>query len=303
MAMYLRYFGLKEAPFSLTPDTEFFFNYEAHQEALNVLLVALRSGEGFIKVTGEVGTGKTLVCRKLMSMMDEEFVIAYIPNPMLNPSALRAALADELGIEFARNIGQHRLLKLINEKLIALTAQRKKIVVLIDEAQSMPEDSLEALRLLTNLETEKFKLMQVVMFGQPELDKKLDQQSVRQLKQRITFSYRLKPIEREHIGNYVQHRLVVAGYNGTGLFSPAAIKELARASRGTPRLINILSHKSLMAAFGKGAQHVEKTHMKMAIQDSEQANAQRSIFGWRLGWLISVLFLSGGLLVTGANLV
>jgi MSHA biogenesis protein MshM len=303
MAMYLRYFGLNEAPFSLTPDTEFFFNYEAHQEALNVLLVALRSGEGFIKVTGEVGTGKTLVCRKLMGMMEEDFVIAYIPNPMLNPSALRAALADELGIEFARNIGQHRLLKIINEKLIALAADGKRVVVLIDEAQSMPEETLEALRLLTNLETEKSKLMQVVMFGQPELDRKLSQQSVRQLKQRITFAYGLKPIERAHIGNYVQHRLVVAGYNGSGLFSPAAIRELEKASRGTPRLINILSHKALMAAFGKGSQSIEKAHMKMAIQDSEQARVKRSFLGMRFGWLVSAVFISGGLLAAGASLV
>ena len=303
MAMYLRYFGLEEAPFSLTPDTEFFFNYEAHQEALNVLLVALRSGEGFIKVTGEVGTGKTLVCRKLMGMMEDDFVIAYIPNPLLNPSALRAALADELGIEFARNIGQHRLLKVINEKLVELAAAGKRVVVLIDEAQAMPEESLEALRLLTNLETEKFKLLQVVMFGQPELDKKLNQQSVRQLKQRITFSYTLKPIERSHIGNYVQHRLVVAGYKGTGLFSPTAIRELEKASRGTPRLINILSHKALMAAFGKGAQQVEKTHMKMAVQDSEQASIKRSIFSRRFAWVLSVLFVSGGLFAAGASLV
>ena len=303
MAMYLRYFGLEEAPFSLTPDTEFFFNYEAHQEALNVLLVALRTGEGFIKVTGEVGTGKTLVCRKLMGMMEDDFIIAYIPNPLLNPSALRAALADELGIEFARNIGQHRLLKVINEKLVELTAAGKRVVVLIDEAQAMPEESLEALRLLTNLETEKFKLLQVVMFGQPELDKKLDQQSVRQLKQRITFSYTLKPIERSHIGNYVQHRLVVAGYKGTGLFSSAAIKELEKASRGTPRLINILSHKALMAAFGKGAQQVEKVHMKMAVQDSVQANTKRTFFSRRIAWLLSALFVSGSLFAAGASLV
>jgi MSHA biogenesis protein MshM len=304
MAMYQHYYGLKEAPFSLTPDTEFFFGYEAHQEALNVLLVALRSGEGFIKVTGEVGTGKTLVCRKLMGLLDEEFVVAYIPNPQLNPNALRAALADELGIEFARNIGQHRLLKIITERLIELSSENKRVVVLIDEAQAMPEETLEALRLLTNLETEKFKLMQVVMFGQPELDKKLNEQSVRQLKQRITFSYQLKPLDKNNVGSYIQHRLVIAGYEGTELFNARAVKEMARASRGIPRLINILSHKAMLAAFGQGAKQIDKEHIRMAVKDSEQARAGRSYFGWRFTLALSLLIvLTGGFVLVGGILV
>jgi MSHA biogenesis protein MshM len=304
MAMYQHYFGLKEAPFSLTPDTEFFFGYEAHQEALNVLLVALRSGEGFIKVTGEVGTGKTLVCRKLMGLLDEAFVVAYIPNPQLNPNALRAALADELGIEFARNIGQHRLLKIITDRLVELSSEGKRVVVLIDEAQAMPEETLEALRLLTNLETEKFKLMQVVMFGQPELNKKLNEQSVRQLKQRITFSYQLKPLDKNNIGSYIQHRLVIAGYEGTELFNAPAIKEMTRASRGVPRLSNILSHKAMLAAFGQGAKHIEKEHVRMAVKDSEQAEVKRSLFGWRLTLALSLLVvLTGGIVLVGGIMV
>jgi len=300
MAMYQHYYGLKEAPFSLTPDTEFFFGYEAHQEALNVLLVALRSGEGFIKVTGEVGTGKTLVCRKLMGLLDEAFVVAYIPNPQLNPNALRAALADELGIEFARNIGQHRLLKMITDRLVEISGEKKRVVVLIDEAQAMPEETLEALRLLTNLETEKYKLMQVVMFGQPELNKKLNEQSVRQLKQRITFSYQLKPLDKNNIGSYIQHRLVIAGYEGTELFNARAIKEMTRASRGVPRLINILSHKAMLAAFGQGAKHIDKEHVRMAVKDSEQAESKRSFFGWRLTLALSLLIvLTSGIVLVG----
>jgi MSHA biogenesis protein MshM len=304
MAMYQHYFGLKEPPFSLTPDTEFFFSYEAHQEALNVLLVALRSGEGFIKVTGEVGTGKTLVCRKLMGLLDDAFVVAYIPNPQLNPNALRAALADELGIEFARNIGQHRLLKMITDRLVELSAEGKRVVVLIDEAQAMPEETLEALRLLTNLETEKYKLMQVVMFGQPELNKKLNEQSVRQLKQRITFSYQLKPLDKQHIGSYIQHRLVIAGYEGPELFNARAIKEMTRASRGVPRLINILSHKAMLAAFGQGAKHIDKEHIRMAVSDSEQASASRSFFGWRFTLALSLFAVfSGGLVLISGIIV
>lgn len=304
MAMYQHYFGLNEAPFSLTPDTEFFFGYEAHQEALNVLLVALRSGEGFIKVTGEVGTGKTLVCRKLMGLLDDAFVVAYIPNPQLNPNALRAALADELGIEFARNIGQHRLLKIITDRLVELSGEGKRVVVLIDEAQAMPEETLEALRLLTNLETEKYKLMQVVMFGQPELNKKLNEQSVRQLKQRITFSYQLKPLDKNNIGSYIQHRLVIAGYEGTELFNARAVKEITHASGGVPRLINILSHKAMLAAFGQGAKHIDKEHIRMAVSDSEQASGRRSFFGWRFTLALSLLVvLTGGVVLVGGIMV
>ena len=160
--MYKDYFGLKEEPFSLTPDTSYFYNYPDHLEALNVLQVALHMGEGFIKVTGEVGTGKTLVCRTLLNTLGDEFVTGYIPNPTLTPAALRYALADELGIEFPHNIGPHQVLKLINLRLVALRAEGKRVVLLLDEAQALPDDSLEALRLLTNLETEKSKLLQVV---------------------------------------------------------------------------------------------------------------------------------------------
>jgi len=303
MAMYQHYFGLKEAPFSLTPDTEFFYSYAAHQEALNVLLVALRSGEGFIKVTGEVGTGKTLVCRKFMGLLEEDFVVAYIPNPQLNPNALRSALADELGIEFARNIGQHRLLKMITNRLVELSSAGKRVVVLIDEAQAMPEDTLEALRLLTNLETEKFKLLQVVMFGQPELDKRLNEESVRQLKQRITFSYQLKPLDRESIGSYIQHRLVIAGYEGGELFTYRAIREISRASRGIPRLINILSHKAMLAAFGQGAKNIDREHVRLAVKDSEQAAGKRSLFGRHFALALSLLLILGGGLVLAGGMV
>ena len=215
--MYLQHYSLSEPPFTLTPDTDFFFNYSSHQQALNVLLVALQGGEGFIKVTGEVGTGKTLVCRQLLNLLEENYVTAYIPNPCLNPTALRMALAEELGLEFARNIGQHRLLKLITERLLELHRNDKQVVLLLDEAQAIPDDSLEALRLLTNLETEKRKLLQVVLFGQPELDVRLAQRNFRQLKQRIVFSYQLHPLTRRALGEYVRHRL--ARTNGLARFS------------------------------------------------------------------------------------
>lgn len=293
--MYLQHFGLSEPPFTLTPDTDFFFNHGAHREALNVLLVALQGGEGFIKVTGEVGTGKTLICRQLLNLLDTDFVTAYIPNPFLNPTALRMALAEELGIEFARNVGQHKLLKLINERLLELHSDEKQVVLLLDEAQAMPDESLEALRLLTNLETEKRKLLQVVLFGQPELDSRLGQQKLRQLKQRIVFSYQLKPLSRRALGEYVQHRLHVAGYQGPELFSTNVIKRLHVASRGIPRLVNLLCHKSLMAAYGSGTQKIKRVHFQRAAVDTQDVILRKS------RWLGLASTLAGFIALTSAG--
>lgn len=275
--MYREHFGLQAQPFTITPDTDFFYNAGTHQEALNVLLVALQSGEGFIKVTGEVGTGKTLLCRKLLNTLDDNFVSAYIPNPNLNPTALRMALAEELGIVFARNIGQHRLLKLINERLMELSAQGKRVVLLLDEAQALPDDSLEALRLLTNLETEKEKLLLVVLFGQPELDRRLAQTGLRQLRQRIIFSYQLQPLDRNGLTEYLHHRLRVAGYQGPTLFTAKAVKQLHHASRGVPRLVNVLCHKAMMAAYGGAARYVDHQHMRRAVADTEDAGPHNHI--------------------------
>ncbi len=295
--MYLQHFGLTEPPFTLTPDTEFFFNHGSHREALNVLLVALQAGEGFIKVTGEVGTGKTLLCRQLLRLLDDGFVTAYIPNPFLNPTALRMALAEELGIQFARNIGQHRLLKLISETLVELARADKRVVLLLDEAQALPDDSLEALRLLTNLETEKHKLMQVVLFGQPELDTRLARRSLRQLRQRIVFSYQLRPLSRRNLGEYVQHRLHVAGHRGAAVFSDAAIRCLHRSSRGIPRLVNLLSHKALMAAEGAGKGRVGLTHVQRAATDTEDTRHHRR------RWLALASGLAGLVALTSAGLL
>lgn len=267
--MYLEHFGMHEPPFSITPDTSYFYNYGSSQNAMNVLLVALRSGEGFIKISGEVGTGKTMLCRKLLNILDGEFVTAYLPNPCLTPAGLRAALADELSISYARNMGQHRILKLIQDRLIELHAQGRRVVLLLDEAQALPDDSLEALRLLTNLETEKSKLLQVVLFGQPELDARLAQTHLRQVRQRISFSYRLESIDRDGLDGYLSHRLLVAGYHGKPLFTADAMEILFRVSRGIPRLINILAHKTLLAAYGRGASNVVREHVNLAVDDTE----------------------------------
>lgn len=267
--MYLEYFGMREMPFAITPDTSYFYSYGSYQEALNVLMIALRSGEGFIKISGEVGTGKTLLCRKVLNTIGDEFVTAYLPNPCLTPAGLRMALADELSIEYARNMGQHRILKLINDRLIELNAQGKRVVLMLDEAQALPDDSMEALRLLTNLETEKNKLLQVVLFGQPELDERLAENKLRQLRQRITFSYDLSSIDRIGMDGYLSHRLLVAGYHGHALFCTGAMDALHQHSGGVPRVINVLAHKALMVAYGKGVYVISDEHVGVAAEDTE----------------------------------
>lgn len=267
--MYLEYFNFKELPFGLTPNVGFFCQLKGHQEALNVLLFSLRSGEGFIKIVGEVGSGKTLLCRKLLDSLGDGYVTAYIPNPDLNPLELRKALARELDIEFTALQDQHELLTLLNTKLLELHLAGKHIVVIIDEAQALPLESLEAVRLLTNLETQKNKLLQVVLFGQPELDQHLNKPNLRQLKQRITFSYYLPLLSREDMDTYLFHRLAIAGYTSGALFAKRVRKILYRASRGVPRIVNILCHKALLLAYGSGESKVTPKMMRLAIRDSD----------------------------------
>lgn len=290
--MYAAHFGLRELPFGITPDTSFFFGSPRSQEALNTLLVAARGGEGFIKITGEVGTGKTLLCRKFMATLGEGFVTAYIPNPYLEPRTLMLALADELEIPLERDVDQHQLLKAINLRLLALAGQDLRVVLCLDEAQAIPVESLEALRLLTNLETEKRKLLQIVLFGQPELNRKLELDVIRQLAQRITFHYHLGPLSRDDLDFYVAHRLRVAGYAGARLFTRAAIRGLYKASGGVPRLVNIMAHKALMLSYGQGRQQVAGKHVTIAARDT--VGVTRTIWAWLAGGA-AVAAMAGGL--------
>lgn len=293
--MYLAHFGLQELPFGITPDTSFAYACASHQEALNTLLVAVKNGEGFIKITGEVGTGKTLLCRKFLATLDDTFVSAYIPNPYLEPRTLLLALAEELGVTLAKEDDQHHLIKGLTQALLRFAGEGKSVVLCLDEAQAMPIESLEALRLLTNLETEKRKLLQVVLFGQPELDAKLAADSVRQLRQRITFQYRLGELGREELDYYLAHRLRVAGYRGNRLITQPAVRALHRASGGIPRLVNVLSHKSMLLAFGEGAQQVTPPHVRAAAGDTPAARqphwwwlsfAMVAISAGGIGWMM-----------------
>ncbi len=270
--MYRAHFGLREPPFGLTPDTAFTFSGASHQEALNVLLVAGASGEGFIKITGEVGMGKTLLCRRFLATLGHDHVAAYIPNPMLEPRGLLLAIADEFGAQQVDRTGDsHQIIKSLNHALLDFARQGKQAFVFLDEAQAMPVETLEALRLLSNLETEKRKLIQVVMFGQPELDEKLAQPPIRQLNQRITFQHHLGGLSKKETDQYVSHRLLVAGYVGDRLFTSGAISALFRHTRGVPRLVNVIAHKALLAAYGEGSSQVSRKHVARAAQDTPAA--------------------------------
>lgn len=278
--MYLYHFGLRELPFTLTPNTNFFLGLEPHNEALAVLLTALKTGEGFIKVIGEVGTGKTLLCRKLLNEIPQHFITAYIPNPYLKPDELRRAVAMELGVKQAQRMSVQLLTQRIQHKLIDLHKEGRSVVLILDEAQALPEESLEALRLFTNLETETRKLLQVVLFAQPELDERLSQTNFRQLRQRITFSYKLRSMNSEEVQRYIEHRLHIAGYKGALLFKPNLCKKIAVATKGIPRLVNILCHKMLMLTYGEGHYQINTKHLKSAIKDTEDTHLPN-----RLLWL------------------
>ena len=294
--MYRSHFGLREPPFGITPDTTFTFSCASHQEALNTLLVAIANGEGFIKIVGEVGTGKTLLCRRFLSTLDDKHVAAYIPNPYLEPRALMLALAEELRLAIDVGVEQHQILKQINCALLDFAREGKRVVVCLDEAQAMPLESLEALRLLSNLETEKRKLLQVVLFGQPELDDKLSQESVRQLRQRITFQHCLDALSRKEVEYYVAHRLRVAGYVGQPLFTPRALRLIYRATRGVPRLVNIVSHKCLLVVYGEGGHEVEARHVRMAADDTPSARPLQTLW-WRVVPSLAVAAAGGAWLL------
>jgi len=207
----------------------------------------------------------------LLNTLDERYVTTYIPNPDQSAESLRLSLAHELGLKPEKEWPQHQLLDAINQRLLDLHKAGKKTVLIIDEAQALPDACLEAIRLLTNLETEEKKLLQVVLFGQPELDVKLKKTSLRQLKQRITFSYTLKPLDKDELDLYICHRLAKAGYTYGSVFTPGAKKRLYVASGGLPRLLNVLCHKSLLVAYGRNLNIVDAKAVKRAIADTESA--------------------------------
>ncbi len=267
-----QFYGLSQPAFGLTPDTGFYVDLPSQKEAFDTLMFALSSGEGFVKISGEVGTGKTLLCRRLLNTLAAMRVpTAYIPNPDLSQTALWRVLARELGIDDS-HLSDSQVPGHVQECLLNMASAGRPLVLIIDEAQCMPQATLEALRLISNLETERQKLLQIVLFGQPELDRMLASPELRQLRQRITYSAQLQPLaNREALAVYLQQRLTLAGYRGMPLFRPAALKILWQASGGIPRLINVLAAKSLLAGYGAGSHELDEAHVLRAVADTEGA--------------------------------
>jgi MSHA biogenesis protein MshM len=266
--MYLDHFGLAEPPFRITPNTEFFFQGANRGATLEALLYAIAQDEGIVKVSGEVGSGKTMLCRVLMERLPKNVESIFLANPSLSPDEILLAIADELGFEMGE-LRSARLLRALQDRLIKLFAEGRRVVVLIDEAHAMPGQTLEEIRLLSNLEANRHKLLQIVLFGQPELDEMLNTADMRQLKERITHSFRLEPLRRPDVESYIEFRMRAAGYRGPSLFARPALEMIANASQGLTRRINILADKALLAAYAAGTHAVTPREVKRAIGDSD----------------------------------
>ncbi len=285
--MYKKFFGLDQQPFGLTPNTSLYFGLPPHEEAIQVLEEALKEGEGFIKITGEVGTGKTMVLRLFVTRLSDEFELIYLPNPTLTPDELRISIARELDID-TDNCTKLSLNDDINRKLLDIHRSGRKTVLVIDEAQSVSDDTLEAIRLLGNLETEHAKMIQIVFFGQPELDEKLDQKNLRQLRQRISFSYKLRPLNEDETEAYLNYRMQMSGYQGQNVFGKGVAKKIFKSSGGVPRLINIIANKCLLLAYGYGVHTVTKKMVEEAVDDGADTEKKSSLV---LNILLTILIL------------
>lgn len=266
--MYLDHFGLKEAPFKITPVTDFFFPGANRAEILDALLYAITDSEGIIKVTGEVGSGKTMLCRMLIERAPEQIEVVYLANPSLSREEMLYAIADGLNLNLE---GQrvNIILQSLQNHLELKIAQGKRVVILVDEAHAMPLETMEELRLLYNLQVGNHKLMHIVLFGQPELNDKLSQPNMRQLKDRIIHHFSMLPLSQNIIESYLLFRMRTAGYRGPTPFSNAAAALIGKASQGLMRRVNILADKSLLAAFVENTHNVEVQHVQAAIRDSE----------------------------------
>lgn len=273
--MYLEHFGLREPPFRITPHTDFFYGGAKRGAMLDALIYAICHDEGIIKVTGEVGSGKTMLCRTLMERLPEEVATIYVANPTLSRDDILYTLAEELGISTARK-RPSAVVRSLQDELIALHEEGRRVLVLIDEAHAMPPESLEEIRLLSNLETSRHKLMQIVLFGQPELDQLLAWDNLRQVRDRITQSFLMEPLRSSDVAEYVDFRMRAAGYRGPEVFSKGAIHFISRYSEGLTRRINILADKSLLAAYASGQHQVGSKQVRAAAKDADLLNKART---------------------------
>jgi len=270
VALYLEHFGLKEPPFRITPHTDFFFAGADRGATLEALIYAVLHDEGIVKVSGEVGSGKTMLCRVLMERLPAQVDTIHLATPSLARDEILEAIGDELGLALS---GKRTAVALreLQEHLIDRYGQGRRVVILIDEAHAMPGETLEEVRLLSNLESNRHKLLQIVLFGQPELDATLAQPGLRQLRDRVTHAFRMRPLSKAEAARYLSFRMRAAGYRGPEVFAPRSVGLIAGASDGLTRRINILADKALLSAFTENGHAVTPSHVRAAVQDSEFA--------------------------------
>lgn len=302
--MYLEHFGLNEPPFRITPHTDFFFDGANRGATLDALIYAITHDEGIVKVSGEVGSGKTMLCRVLMERLPDTVTIVYLANPSLSRDDILYAIADELRLDIPDNSRTSMVMRALQDRLIQSYGEGRQVVVLIDEAHAMPADTLEEIRLLSNLESNHSKLLQLVLFGQPELNDILARPDMRQLKERITHNFGLEPLVRDDIANYLDFRMRAAGYRGPSVFSLPALKLIAQSSLGLTRRINIIADKSLLAAFSAGSHQIGAKETQAAIKDCEFSEATYRGKGGgkkRLLWLAAAILVAAllAIFVTG----
>lgn len=267
--MYLEHFGLDRQPFKITPDTSMFYEGSKRGAALDALIYAIKSGEGIIKVVGEVGSGKTMLCRMLELKLSDIVDIVYIAHPSLSPDNILHVIAHELHLDVRNDDSKLDVMQKLQDYLLKKHACNRQVVVFVEEAQSMPAETLEEIRFLSNLETDQHKLLQMVLFGQPELDDKLAQPQIRQLKERITHGFYLDPFPPEDTLDYLNFRLRSVGYRGPSIFNQRTANAVEKYSGGLSRRINIIADKALMASFSEGTHEVSTSHVATAARDSD----------------------------------
>jgi len=266
--VYLQYYGLSEPPFDITPNPRFLFYSAKHREAFNHLLYGIRERKGFVQMTGEVGAGKTTLCRAMLEQLDGHFATALILNPIMSAGELMKAVAVEFGLP-VNGLDRLDTLAVINQFLLKQVERGKDTVLIIDEAQDLTDELLEQVRLLSNLETDNRKLLQIVLLGQPELRARLNNPRLRQLRQRITVRYHLLPLTREEVVRYVQHRLHVSGGNGTPYFTRPALWRVHHYSQGIPRLVNAVCDKALLAGYVQHSERIDFRMVGRAVRELE----------------------------------
>lgn len=293
--MYLTHFGLSQPPFRITAHTEFFYGGGNRGAILDALIYAIRQGEGIVKVSGEVGSGKTMLCRMLQERLPAEVETVYLANPSVSPDEILHAIAFEMQLSLPRDAERLEVMQALQEYLVERHAQGRQVVVFVEEAQGMPLETLEEIRLLSNLETQHYKLLQIVLFGQPELDRNLARTEIRQLRERITHSFTLKPLTASEIRDYLMFRLRAANYHGPDLFGPAVVKLISRASRGLTRRVNIIADKTLLAAFADNTHTLGQKHVRAAIRDSEFELSAGSVPWQKIAMALALLAAGAGL--------